>query len=191
MIDKNYVLIPLVLLLCGCTQNRELRAVTVKEFRLFVTKTNYITDAEKYGWSFVQKDILGYDIQEGVSWRDPMGNNLINDDFPVTQVSFNDALAYCAWSNSKLPDYQQYWRFAKDDPRKININSNGIEVSENVSIVGNVWDITVTENKKGEIRLAGGSYLCSQHTCDGSNPERKLFVDKSTGNSHIGFSVLR
>ena len=52
-----------------------------------------------------------------------------------------------------------------------------------------VWDITLTENIKGEIRLAGGSYLCSPSTCHGTQPDRELFVDKETANTHISFAV--
>ena len=52
-----------------------------------------------------------------------------------------------------------------------------------------MWDITLTENIKGEIRLAGGSYLCSPSTCHGTQPDRELFVDKETANTHISFAV--
>ena len=43
-----------------------------------------------------------------------------------------------------------------------------------------------TGNIKGEIRLAGGSYLSSIDTCHGTQEDRELFVDKETGNIHIG-----
>jgi hypothetical protein len=42
-----------------------------------------------------------------------------------------------------------------------------------------------TGNIKGEIRLAGGSYLSSHKTCHGNQRDRKLFVDKETANTHI------
>jgi len=180
-----------IFLLFGCSKNHNLHPVTIKEFKEFVDRTNYVTDAEKFGWSFVQNDIFDFEIQEGVNWKNPNGKNTIEDDLPVTQVSYNDAMAYCEWSNTSLPKYEEYWKMVKTDPRKININSNGIIPVEETNIVGNVWDITTTENKKGEVRLAGGSYLCSEDTCNGAHPKRKLFVDKTTGNSNIGFSVLK
>ena len=181
----------LALFLFGCAPDQELHPVTVKEFKKFIDETNYVTDAEKFGWSFVQNDIFDYEIKEGISWRNPTGEKKTEDNFPVTQVSYNDALAYCKWANTQLPEYVQYWNAVKSDPRKINMNSEGIRPVKSVNIVGNVWDITTTENQKGEIRLAGGSYLCSKETCNGSNPERKRFVDKTTGNSNIGFSILK
>ncbi|MEM9001339.1 MAG: SUMF1/EgtB/PvdO family nonheme iron enzyme [Bacteroidota bacterium] len=176
---------------CGCIQKETLHPVTVKEFRQFVDQTNYVTDAEKFGWSFVQQDILNYEMLNDATWQNPFGKTSAKDGSPVTQVSYNDAIAYCKWSNSRLPNYKEYWKLVQQDTRKINISSHGLQLAEQVNIVGNVWDITITENKSGEIRLAGGSYLCSKNTCDGSNPDRKLFVDKTTGNSNIGFSILK
>lgn len=60
---------------------------------------------------------------------------------------------------------------------------------DKVNIVGNVWDITKNEDHK-LVRLAGGSLFCSENTCHGTIKERELFVDKETGNIHIGFSVI-
>ena len=181
----------LVFIFLGCKKPLKLHPVTVKEFREFVTKTDYVTDAEKFGWSFVQKDIFDFEVKEGVTWKNPNGNNKAEDNLPVTQVSYNDAKAYCEWADVVLPEYGQYWEAVKYDQRKINMNSDGINPVVDVNIVGNVWDITITENKRREIRLAGGSYLCSEDSCNGTDPERKLFVDKTTGNTNIGFSVLK
>ncbi|MFT4781864.1 MAG: hypothetical protein ACI9SD_001553, partial [Pseudohongiellaceae bacterium] len=109
---------------------------------------------------------------------------------PVTQVSYNDALAYCKWAKKRLPSYNEYWKIVKNDNRII-VSENKLPISEvdNVNIVGNVWDITKNENNES-IRLAGGSLFCSESNCHGTIKERELFVDKETGNIHIGFSVL-
>jgi hypothetical protein len=109
---------------------------------------------------------------------------------PVTQVSYNDAIAYCKWSNKRLPSYIEYWKIVKNDKRTI-VSENKLPISETdkVNIVGNVWDITKDE-KNQVIRLAGGSLFCSKTTCHGTTKERELFIDKETGNIHIGFSVI-
>lgn len=112
-------------------------------------------------------------------------------DYPVTQVSYNDAIAYCKWVDARLPSYEEYWELVKQDKRLINESSPAILPLNKVNIVGNVWDITSSENDKQEIRLAGGSYLCNVKTCNGTNPNRKLYVDKTTGNTHIGFSIIK
>lgn len=109
---------------------------------------------------------------------------------PVTQVSFNDALAYCEWAQQKLPSYKQYWELVAQDRRKVVANYNApISEANNVNIVGNVWEIRTTE-KDDTPRLAAGSLFYSSNTCHGTSRERELYVDKQAGNIHIGFAVV-
>ena len=109
---------------------------------------------------------------------------------PVTQVSYNDALAYCKWARKKLPTYEEYWEIIKNDTRVV-VSDNNLPISNvhEVNIVGNVWDITEVEDG-ASVRLAGGSLFCSENTCHGTVKERELFVDKETGNSNVGFCVI-
>ena len=84
--------------------------VTVKEFRSFVKSSNYKTDAERFGWSFVFDGFLTEEEKKANSnivvdapWFaqtynvtfempfGPIGGKLANDTDPVVQVSWNDA----------------------------------------------------------------------------------------------------
>lgn len=167
-----------------------LKPVTVAEFREFIEDSNYMTDAEKYGWSIVQTDAFNYKIVEGANWKKPDGINNSIDGLPVTQVSYNDAVAYSEWVGLSLPTYEQYWDIADDDDRLIvSDNLYPILPVNDVNVVGNVWDITKPINSN-KVRLAGGSIFCSIDTCHGTQKDRELFIDKETGNIHVGFSIL-
>lgn len=173
-----------------------LEPVSVADFEAFVEQTNYITDAERYGWSILQLDVYNFEKIDSATWRIPDGKTLItNKSLPVTQVSYNDAKAYCDWIGGRLPSYEEYWDLTKNDIRKI-ITDNAYPISpvDSVNIIGNVWDITepieTDKNKVEQIRLAGGSLFCSEKTCNGIERDRALYVDKETGNIHIGFSVV-
>ena len=171
--------------------NKQLHTVSYNEFKAFVQQTNYITDAEKYGWSFVQLDVYNFIEVSNATWVKPNGKDtIINDNLPVTQVSYNDALAYCSWKGVQLPTYQEYWKFVKKDTRRIVYNnSSPISSVKEVNVLGNVWDITKPINSE-KVRLAGGSLFCSPNTCHGISQKRELYIDKETANIHIGFSVL-
>ena len=171
-------------------ENVELQVVTFEQFEKFVTATGYVTDAEKYGWSFVQKDVYNFEVVEGATWRKPDGENTPSSkQLPVTQVSFNDAIAYCAWSDTKLPTYKEYWELIKSDNRPIVTNNNKpISTTNEANVLGNVWEITDT-TIGDSTRLAGGSLFCSVNTFHGTSKDRELLVDKQTGNIHIGFAV--
>ncbi len=167
-----------------------LKPVSVADFREFIDDSNYMTDAEKYGWSIVQTDAFNFKIVEGANWKKPDGINNSIDSLPVTQVSYNDAVAYSEWVGLSLPTYEQYWDIVDDDDRLIvSDNLYPILPVNDVNVVGNVWDITKPINSN-KVRLAGGSLFCSIDTCHGTQKDRELFIDKETGNIHVGFSIL-
>ena len=191
-INIRILRIVLILLFVGCEKgNINLKPVSYAEFEQFVKETKYITDAEKYGWSIVQIDVFNYKTVKNAHWKKPDGVHLISSKkLPVTQVSYNDAIAYCKWAQKRLPTYEEYWEIVKNDHRVI-VSNNKLPITEidKVNIVGNVWDITKT-NKNKPVRLAGGSLFCSTDTCNGTIKERELYIDRETGNIHIGFSVI-
>ncbi len=187
---KNYLFSLLFLTSCSNVEEKSLNPVTVKQFKEFINATGYETDAERYGWSIVQLNVYDYKIVDGATWLRPDGDNLSIDSLPVTQVSYKDAVEYCKWADVSLPTYEQYWKLVSSDERLI-VSDNKYPISpvEEVNIIGNVWDIT-EPIKSDQVRLAGGSLFCSIDTCHGTQEDRELYVDKETGNIHIGFSVL-
>ncbi len=87
-------------------------SVTNAQFMAFVDATGYVTEAERFGWSFVfwaqVPETLGatqgvVDVEwwrrvDGANWRDINGPGTMAEhwhpDHPVVQVSWNDARAY-------------------------------------------------------------------------------------------------
>lgn len=185
----KYLILAISASLWSC-HNDTLEIVTVGDFNQFVQTTQYITDAERYDWSIVQRDVIHFDILYGVDWRCPTGEYLAYANDPVTQISYNDAAAYAQWANVTIPDYKTYWEIACRDKKPINKGTISILPTDQVNIVGNVWELT-TPDALGRIRLAGGSYLCNDDTCNGTDKNRQLYVDPETGNCHIGLAVIR
>lgn len=82
--------------------------VSVAQFAAFVAGTSYQTIAESAGSGFVTDDVGAHGIDseliEGASWRRPTGPDgpPAVDESPVTQIAWFDALAWCAWSQTRL-----------------------------------------------------------------------------------------
>ena len=94
--------------------------VTNEEFGSFIEATGYVTEAERFGWSFVfwsevddsigaTQAVVGVEWWrrvDGATWRLPNGpgsEDACHPDHPVVQVSWNDARAYCDWVGGRLP----------------------------------------------------------------------------------------
>lgn len=85
--------------------------VTVAAFRQFVERKGFVTEAEKFGSGAVMTFGTGqWQLVPGANWRKPLGPKAeaAAPTHPVTQVSWNDASAFCAAAGKRLPSEVEY-----------------------------------------------------------------------------------
>lgn len=116
--------------------------VTVKAFSEFIARTGYVTEAEKLGSGAVMTFGTGqWKLIKGANWKYPMGPDDRRSDstHPVTQVSWNDATAYCAAQGKRLPteiEYEYAARGGRDDG---GAHAFGDDLVKNGHYQANVW----------------------------------------------------
>lgn len=121
--------------------------VTVAEFRKFVNATGFKTQADTFGDGGMIDESTDkqWILKKGANWEYPMGKDFprAKDDHPVTQVSWNDAMAYCKWAGKRLPNEIEWEHAARNAKNSRDIYSWGNDIKDaNGGYKANVWQGT-------------------------------------------------
>ncbi len=128
--------------------------VTVGQFRVFVEETNYKTEAEKFGDSGVfNLQIQNWELLPGAYWRKPFGPSKpdVDDNHPVTHVTWNDAVKYASWAGKRLPTEAEWEYAARSGKNSDEKFSWGCKVSVDGKYFANTWqgEMAAPETKDG------------------------------------------
>ena len=129
--------------------------------------------------------------------------------YPVTNVSYNDAVAYCNWlskndssANYRLPTEKDWEQAAGHMPKDADFNagenkgivpvtsySNTLSASGAVNMWGNVWEWTSTSRDNGTKAVKGGAWDSKRTDC--RTEDRTQGKNQNNGYNNVGFRVIR
>ncbi len=117
--------------------------VTVAQFAEFANATHYKTEAEGFGDAgYFDFNTGEWSLKKGAWWKYPLGEDTTAAplDHPVTQVSWNDAMAYCKWAGKRLPNSEEFiFAERNGDDDFAEIYSWGNNFYENGKYKANFW----------------------------------------------------
>lgn len=130
--------------------------VTRAEFADFVEDTGFVTEAERFGWSFVfwsdvpkaigpTQAVPGAEWWrrvDGADWRNvcgPLSDVTSGPNDPVTQVSWNDAIAYAQWAGGRLPNEQEWEHAARGGLGDVRFPWGDVEPDDQSTFLCNIW----------------------------------------------------
>ncbi len=131
------------------------------------------------------------------------------DDLPAVNVSYDDAVSYCAWLTAndeqylyRLPTEDEWERAAGHMPKDADFNSgeglgltgvydyaSTLSASGAINMWGNVWEWTSTTRDDGTKAVKGGSWDSERTDCRTEN--RDFGRNPSHGYKNTGFRVIR
>ena len=137
--------------------------ITNATFARFVDETGYVTDAERFGWSFVFFSDLAKTIKEsqgvvgtewwrrveGANWRDihgPDTAHLALPDHPVVQVSWRDADAFAKWCGGRLPTEAEWEHAARGGLGDVRFPWGDEEPDDDTTFPCNIWQGQFPQN---------------------------------------------
>ena len=131
--------------------------ITNAQFARFVDATGYVTEAERFGWSFVfwsdvpksiptSQAIAGLEWWrriDGATWRDVNGPGTGNaPDHPVVQVSWTDARTFADWAGGRLPTEAEWEHAARGGLGDVPYPWGDAEPNDNAFTPCNIWQGT-------------------------------------------------
>ena len=132
------------------------------------------------------------------------------ENYPVVNISINDAEAYCKWLSHhdknhtyRLPTEEEWILGAGHMPKDVAMNSNHVEpgltavdaykqsigVCGGIDFWGNCWEWTTTKDCNGLNIIKGGSWDSKRDDCRSEKSDDARNGD--TGYANVGFRVVR